>query len=87
MEITINAKQMLAFIWTMIAVALSLIIVLAPVSPLKVVRDATDLTFFFGSSPWQMALLLFFVSVLVLTLPVYLLLALWHILSEKSETD
>ncbi len=76
MEITINAKQMIAFIWTMIAVALSLIIVLAPVSP-----------FFFGSGPWQMAVLLFFVSVLVLTLPVYLLLALWHILSEKSETD
>jgi len=76
LEITINAKQMIAFIWTMIAVALSLIIVLAPVSP-----------FFFGSSGWQMGVLLFFVSVLVLTLPVYLLLALWHILSEKSETD
>ena len=75
MEITINAKQIIAFIWTMIAVALSFIIVLAPVSP-----------FFFGGQ-WQMALLLFFVSVLVLTLPVYLLLALWHILSEKSDTD
>ncbi len=76
MEITINAKQMIAFIWTMIAVALSLIIVLVPVSP-----------FFVGLGPWQMSLLLFFVSVLVLTLPVYLLLALWHVLSEKSETD
>jgi len=76
LEITVNAKQMIAFIWTMIAVAVSIIIVLAPVSPLYV-----------GLGPWQMSLLLFFVSLLVLTLPVYLLLALWHVLSEKPETD
>jgi hypothetical protein len=76
LEITINAKQMIAFIWTMIAVAISLIIVLAPIGP-----------YFFGLGSWQMSLLLFFVSLLVLTLPVYLLLALWHVLSEKSETD
>jgi len=76
LEITINAKQMIAFIWTMIAVAISLIIVLAPIS-----------SYFFGLGSWQMSLLLFFVSLLVLTLPVYLLLALWHVLSEKSETD
>ena len=76
LEITVNTKQMIAFIWTMIAVAVSIIIVLAPVSP-----------FYVGLGPWQMSLLLFFVSILVLTLPVYLLLALWHVLSEKPETD
>lgn len=76
LEITINVKQMIAFIWTMVAVAISLIIVLAPASP-----------FFIGLGLWQMSVLLFFVSLLVLTLPVYLMLALWHILGEKSETE
>jgi hypothetical protein len=76
LEITINVKQMIAAIWTMIAVAISLIIVLAPISP-----------FFVGLGQWQMSLLLFFVSLLVLTLPVYLMLALWHVLGERSETE
>jgi hypothetical protein len=76
LEITVNAKQMIAFIWTLVAVAISLIIVFAPISP-----------YYFGLGLWQMSLLLFFVSLLLMTLPVYLLLALWHVLSEKSETD
>jgi hypothetical protein len=76
LEITINFSQIFAFIWTMIAIAISFIIVFAPVSP-----------FFTGASGWQMGVLLFFVSLLVLTLPVYLLLALWHVLSERSDPD
>jgi hypothetical protein len=76
LEITINIKQMIAFIWTLIAIAISLIIVFAPFSPFSV-----------GLGPWQMYVLLFFVSLLVLTLPVYLMLALWHVLGERSETD
>ena len=76
MEITINFKQMVAFIWTLIAVIISLIIVFAPFSPLPV-----DL------GQWQMSVLLFFVALLLLTLPVYLLLAMWHVLGERSETD
>jgi len=76
LEITVNVKQMIAFIWTMVAVAVSIIIVFAPVGPLYI-----------GLGSWQMSLLLFFVSLLVLTLPVYLLLALWHVLSEKPETE
>jgi len=76
LEITINIKQMIAFIWTLIAIAISLIIVFAPFSPFSV-----------GLGQWQMSILLFFVSLLVLTLPVYLMLALWHVLGERPETD
>jgi hypothetical protein len=76
LEITINFSQIIAFIWTMIAIAISFIIVFAPVSP-----------FLTGVGAWQMGVLLFFVSILVLTLPVYLILALWHVLSERSVDD
>ena len=75
-EITVNVKQMIALIWTLIAIAISLIIVFAPFSPLYV-----------GLGQWQMSVLLFFVSMLLLTLPVYLILALWHILGDRTETD
>lgn len=74
--VSINAKQLIAVIWTFIAIALALAIVLAPTSP-----------YYFGIGPWQISLLLFFVALLVMTLPVYLLLALWHCVAEKSETD
>lgn len=76
LEIAVNFKQMVAFIWTLIAVIISLIIVFAPFKPFSV-----DL------GQWQMSVLLFFTSLLLLTLPVYLLLAIWHVLGERIETD
>ncbi len=78
LEIPINIKQIIAVIWTIIAVAISIMIVFAPLN---------TFAHFSSSLPWQAEVLLFFVSLLVLTLPVYLMLGLWHFLSEKSETD
>lgn len=82
MEITVNAKQAIAAIWTLIAIAISLIVVLAMGFPSS----------FFGGSvsyygpPWWMLVAAFFGVLLVITLPVYLLLALWGIVS-KSENE
>ncbi len=71
---TANAKQMIALIWTMISVVVSLIVVLTfgyyPYFPIQ----------------WQSAAILFFAVFLVMTLPIYLLIALWHIVSERVET-
>jgi hypothetical protein len=67
-EITINAKQAIAMIWTLVAFGLSLAVALL-----------VD-----NSIPWYMLMAIFFGLMLVITLPVYLLLALWQITS-KSE--
>lgn len=74
LEFTISAKQLIASIWTLIAIVLSLIIVIA-------------IGYYWSiSSPSQWILVaLFFGLLLVITLPVYLLLALWQVLS-KSDT-
>lgn len=81
MEITINAKQAILAIWTLIAIAVSLIIVLGIGFPFS----------FFGSSvssgpPWWLLVAAFFAVLLVITLPVYLLVAVWGMLS-KSESE
>jgi hypothetical protein len=73
MEITINARQMLALVWTFIAIVLSLIVVLA-------------MGWYYSSVPWWTMIAAFFGVLLVITLPAYLLIALWGITS-KSETD
>jgi hypothetical protein len=72
LEITINAKQVIAIIWTVIAIALSLIIV-------------TAMRFDISSVPWYVLVALFFGILLVITLPVYLLVALWGIATKPSE--
>jgi len=75
LEFTVNAKQMIIIIWTLISVVLSLVLVLTyslPYFP------------YFGS--WQMLIGLFFTLLLVMTLPVYILIALLQVLS-KSETS
>lgn len=73
MEITINLKQVFALIWTLIAIVLSLIVVLA-------------MRWDISSVPWWMTIAAFFGVLLVITLPVYLLIALWGITS-KYETE
>lgn len=77
MEITINSKQMIAFIWTIIAIAISLAVVLSPIGYYYG---------YYGFGPWQYSLLLFFGSLLIMTLPVYLLIALWAIVAKNSES-
>ena len=76
MEFSINSKQAIAVIWTIIALIISLIIVLAMGWP----NFAT-----FGAifpTAWQWLVVLFFGLFLIMTVPVYLLIALWHIVSK-----
>ena len=74
MEFTVNARQLIMLFWSLIAVVLSLVIVF-------------NYGTMFGVSPnWPMQLALFFALLLVIILPVYLFMALWHVLS-KSETS
>ncbi|GEM_PF-1771425 len=77
-EITINAKQVIALVWTFIAIVLSLIVVLAMGLP----SSGTSLS----SAPWWLLIAVFFAVFLVITLPIYLLLALWGI-AGKSENE
>jgi uncharacterized membrane protein len=78
-EISINAKQIIAVVWTIIAFVISLIIVLALGYP------ASGTYSVFGG-PWQYLVALFFGLFLVITVPVYLLIALWHIVSKWDTT-
>ena len=80
MEFSINVKQGIAIIWTIIALIISLIIVIAIGWP-------TFSTF--GSvfpAAWQWLVVLFFGLFLIMTVPVYLLIALWHIVSKWDST-
>ena len=79
MEISINAKQIIAVVWTIIAFVISLIIVLALGYP-------TYGTYSVFGGPWQYLVALFFGLFLVITVPVYLLIALWHIVSKWDTT-
>jgi len=74
LEFTINGKQLIAVIWTLIAVVLSIIIVIG-------------IGNYYGgvySQQWVLVAL-FFGLVLVIILPVYLILALWQVMT-KSES-
>lgn len=75
LEFTVNAKQVIVIIWTLISIVLSLVLVITYKFPNF--RD-------FGS--WQMSMGLLFALLLVMTLPVYILIALLQVLS-KSETS
>jgi len=72
LEFTVNAKQLIAVFWSLIAVVLSLVMVFA-------------LGISFGTSvTWPTLVALFFGLLLVITLPMYLFMVLWQVLS-KSE--
>ncbi|MCJ7423134.1 hypothetical protein MUP01_02555 [Candidatus Bathyarchaeota archaeon] len=71
-EVSINTKQAIAVIWTLFAFGLSLAVVLTLGVP-----------YYFAGS-WQMLIALFFALMLLITLPVYLLLALWQIMSKSD---
>jgi heme/copper-type cytochrome/quinol oxidase subunit 2 len=66
-EISINTKQAIALIWTIVAFGLSLAVVLTA-----------------DRGPWWMLLVMFFGIMLVITLPVYLLLALWQVVTKSD---
>jgi hypothetical protein len=81
MEITVNLKQAFALVWTLIAIVLSLIVVLAMGWPYSVYGVR-----YYPGVPWWMTIAAFFAVLLVITLPAYLLIALWGIAS-KSEAE
>jgi uncharacterized membrane protein len=72
LEITINTKQAIAFVWTFIAVAVSLIVTLG--MGFQYLRGTS-----YSAVPWWLLIATFFGVFLVTTLPVYLLIALWGI--------
>jgi len=75
LEFTINAKQLIVIIWTMISVVISLAVVLTLTLPYFP---------YYGS--WQMLIGLFFALLLVTTLPIFIFIALLQVLG-KSETS
>ena len=77
-EITVNAKQVIALVWTLVAIVLSLIVVLAMDLP----SSGSSLS----SAPWWLMIAVFFAVFLVITLPIYLLIALWGI-TTRSENE
>ena len=76
LEITINAKQVIALVWTVIAIVVSLIVVLGMDVPILG----------YNVPPWWLTVALFFAVFLVITLPVYLLIAVWGI-ATRSENE
>jgi ABC-type transport system involved in multi-copper enzyme maturation permease subunit len=75
LEFTINVKQLIAAIWTLIAIVLSIIIIIGISG------------YYGGTYPQQWVLVaLFFGILLVITLPVYLLLALWQALTRSESS-
>jgi len=76
LEITINAKQLIAAIWTLIAIVISVTVVLA--------MGFFPNSWFVIGWPWWALIAAFFAVLLIIALPVYLLIALWAIAS-KSE--
>jgi len=77
LEITINTKQVIASVWTLIAIILSLIVVLAMGIPFPGLG--------FAAVPWWILIAVFFGVFLVITLPVYLLIALWGIATRNED--
>jgi len=82
LEITINAKQAILAIWTLIAIVISLIVVLGMGFPYWIFGSNVSI---YGP-PWWIIIAGFFAVLLVITLPVYLLVAVWGMLS-KSENE
>jgi uncharacterized membrane protein len=78
-EISINGKQAIAIIWTLVAIVIALIVTLAMGIP------ALEFGSVFGA-PWQWLVALFFGLILIITIPVYLLLVLWHVVSRSETT-
>jgi hypothetical protein len=73
LEFTINAKQLIAVLWSLIAIVLSLVIV-------------SSLATYWGISvTWPTLVSLFFGLLLLIVLPMYLFMVVWQLLS-KSET-
>jgi uncharacterized membrane protein len=76
LEITINAKQLIAIVWTVIAIVVSVIVVLA--------IGFFPNSWFVASWPWWALIATFFGVWLIIVLPVYLFIALWGVTSNSA---
>lgn len=70
LEFSVNSRQAIAAVWTLVSLAISLTVVLSLGNP-------------FSLGSWQLSLGIFFALTLVMVLPAYLLIALWQIVSEE----
>jgi hypothetical protein len=70
LEFSVNSRQAIVAVWTLISLAISLTVVLSLGNP-------------FSLGSWQLSLGIFFALTLVMVLPAYLLIALWQIVSEE----
>lgn len=77
-EFSLNVKQAIVLLWTLIAVVISLVVTVAVGWPTGLVFGSA-----FGGS-WGWSVLLFFAVFLVVSVPVYLLMAVWVILSNSE---
>jgi uncharacterized membrane protein len=82
MEITVNARQVIAVIWTIIAIAISLIVVLGMGFPTTFLGGS-----FIAGAPWWLMVAAFFGAFLIITVPVYLLIAIWGIATVRYEEE
>jgi hypothetical protein len=70
LEFSINSKQAIAVVWTLISIATSLTVILSLGNSFQI-------------SSWQLSLGLFFALLLVMVLPAYLLIALLQVVSKE----
>jgi hypothetical protein len=80
LEITINTKQVVAIVWTLIAIVVSLIVALGMGLPYSTYLGGT----YYSGVPWWIIIAVFFGVLLIITLPVYLLIAVWSIASRHE---
>jgi hypothetical protein len=74
LEFTINAKQLIAVLWSLIAIVLSLVIV-------------SSLGTYWGILvTWPTLVALFFGLLLLIILPMYLFMVVWQLLSKSEAT-
>ncbi|MCJ7767904.1 hypothetical protein MUP79_05900 [Candidatus Bathyarchaeota archaeon] len=82
--------QIIAIVWTAIAVVLALALVItlfAPVYSPYLFPGTGQPGLIYPGIPWQLSVLMFFGFLLILTLPAYLLLYLWHRISEPKQAS
>lgn len=82
MIVSVNFKQGLALAWTIIAIAISLIVVL-PTGLVQTLFPGTPTADYMQF--WYLIVFLFFGIFLVVTLPVYLLIAVWGLAADDVE--
>jgi ABC-type glycerol-3-phosphate transport system permease component len=68
LQFSINSKQLIAVVWTLISISISLSV-------------ALSLGFSLQPMSWQLSLGLFFALLLVMILPAYLFIALWQMMA------